>query len=121
MERKSIIKTLFAVVCLALLATTFSGCKAKKEAEKDSAQKQTTQPKNDAAVQGILKNMTGLDGCKWLIELTNGNKLQPTNLADFNIALEDGKPVTVDYVAQPGVMSTCMAGKVVKIITIKER
>ncbi len=106
---------------LLLLVSIFAGCKAKKEANKKDTREQTALPKEQPGVDGVLKNMAGLDGCKWMIELANGDKLQPTNLAAFDITLVDGKKVFVDYVVQTGVMSTCMAGKVVKIIAIKER
>ena len=35
--------------------------------------------------------MTGLDGCSWMIELNNGTRLEPTNLNDFNINLQENQ------------------------------
>ena len=44
-----------------------------------------------------LVNMTGLDGCSWMIELDNGTKLEPTNLNDFNINLQENQKIWVVY------------------------
>lgn len=118
MERKSIIKCIFLAVCIPLL---ISACCSKKQAAVKGSTEEVAPPVKSAGEKGVLKNMSGLDGCKWMIELDNGTKLQPTNLAAFDIALEDGKPVNVVYTEQTGVMSTCMAGKVVKITTISLR
>ena len=30
---------------------------------------------------GILRNLTGLDGCGWIIQLSDSSKLEPINLA----------------------------------------
>ena len=43
------------------------------------------------SVKGKLKDLSGLDGCGFVIELENGNKLEPLNLSDFDIDLNDGK------------------------------
>ena len=39
----------------------------------------------------------GLDGCSWMIELNNGTKLEPTNLNDFNINLQENQKIWVVY------------------------
>lgn len=68
-----------------------------------------------------IKNLTGLDGCSWVLVLDNGQKLEPTNLKSFdNIKLEDGKDVMVEYEEQPYAVSICMVGKIIKIICISE-
>ncbi len=41
--------------------------------------------------------MKGLDGCSWMIELENGNKLNPINLDDFNVELIDNKKLMIGY------------------------
>ena len=66
-----------------------------------------------------LKNLTGLDGCGWVLELDNGSKLEPQNLSDFEIALVDGKDVHVRYTEIEG-GSICMVGQMVTIDCLSE-
>lgn len=99
----------FAVSVLAL-----SAC------HKKNADVATPPAKGDIMQIGTLKDLTGLDGCGWIIQLDNGVKLNPSNLADFKITLKDGKRVSVDYQIQDGVMTTCMSGKSAKIILLQE-
>lgn len=68
--------------------------------------------------QAVLKNMTGLDGCGWMIQLGT-ERLEPINLADFDIELIENKPVCVQYRERKDLASTCMAGKIVEIIKIE--
>ena len=68
-----------------------------------------------------LVNMTGLDGCSWMIELNNGTKLEPTNLNDFSINLEENKKVWVVYHPAAQMVSICMAGEIVTIDCLSER
>ena len=73
-------------------------------------------------VKATLKNLTGLDGCSWVLVLENGKKLEPTNLKKFdNIKLEDGKEVFVQYETKPLAASICMVGTIVEIICISEK
>ncbi|MDX2362634.1 MAG: hypothetical protein QNK23_17630 [Crocinitomicaceae bacterium] len=72
------------------------------------------------SVKAELKDLTGLDGCGFVLELDNGDKLEPRNLNDFNIDIVDGKKVWVNYtvISSP---SFCMVGEVVEIDCIAER
>lgn len=38
---------------------------------------------------GILRDLTGLDGCGWIIQLSDSTKLEPINLDDFDIELRE--------------------------------
>lgn len=72
------------------------------------------------AVKGEFKDLTGLDGCGMVIELSNGEKIEPRNLSDFNVEPEDGKKIWVKYhLAEGG--SICMVGDIVRIDCITER
>ena len=103
------------VLFFATSLLAFSACHKKN---RDVA---TATPAKGGVLQvGTLKDLTGLDGCGWLIQLDNGIKLNPTNLADFNIKLKDGKRISIDYTVQDGVMTTCMSGKSAKIIVLEE-
>jgi hypothetical protein len=71
---------------------------------------------------GRLKNLTGLDGCGWVIELdssTPPKRLKPVNLQDFKITLADGQKVDFSYY-ETGDASICMVGPVIKIRRIKK-
>lgn len=115
-------KHLLYITFALLLLVGFNACKAKKKtAEKEDPRAESIMPKEKPEVEGTLRNMTGLDGCRWMIELNNGQKLQPTNMADFDVPMVDGQRVWVDFVEQQGVMSICMAGKVVKLIKLYTR
>ena len=72
------------------------------------------------AVEAKLTDLTGLDGCSWVLELENGKRLEPINLEQFsNIELVDGKKVLVEYQEQNSA-SVCMVGKTVKITCLTE-
>ena len=65
--------------------------------------------------QGILRNLTGLDGCGWIIQLFDSTKLEPINLDDFDIELIENKPVCFRYHERSDLGSYCMVGKVVEL------
>ncbi|MFT6922193.1 MAG: hypothetical protein ACJA1C_001195 [Crocinitomicaceae bacterium] len=74
----------------------------------------------DNAVKAELKDLTGLDGCGMVIELSNGDRLEPTNLSDFSINIADGQKIWVEYHVTSGA-SVCMVGEIVEIDCIGER
>ena len=74
------------------------------------------------SVKGELKDLSGLDGCGFVIELENGNKLEPLNLSDFNIALNDGKKVWISYHLTTNMIATaCMVVDIIEIDSITNR
>ena len=68
-----------------------------------------------------LVNMTGLDGCSWMIELGDGTKLEPTNLNDFNINLQVNQKIWIVYHTAAQMASICMTGEIVTIDCISAR
>ncbi len=70
--------------------------------------------------EGVIKDLTGLDSCSFVIQLNNGTNLVVTNLYDFGITVEDNQEVWVRYesVEMPN-MSIC--GQVVTIQDLQER
>ena len=74
----------------------------------------------DNAVKAKFKDLTGLDGCGMVIELSNGDRLEPTNLSDFQINVDDGQKIWVEYHVISG-GSICMVGEIVEIDCIGER
>lgn len=69
----------------------------------------------ETAQSGVLKNLTGLDGCGWIIQLSDSTKLEPVNLHKFNIELKQNRSVCVRYHERTDLGSYCMVGKVVEI------
>jgi hypothetical protein len=66
-----------------------------------------------------MKNLTGLDGCGWVLELSDGSRMEPINMNDFEVKLVEGKKIYVTYEDFPGA-SICMVGKIVKITSVCE-
>lgn len=88
--------------------------------------------------QGVfatVKDLTGLDGCSYVFELSDGTRLEPQMLAFcgtpplsmeitenplYNFQFIDGKTVRINYEEVSDAVSICMAGKIVKITCIEE-
>lgn len=71
--------------------------------------------------QGTIIDYTGLDGCGMLIELSNGNRIEPINLYQFNdVNIADNQKVWVNYQSTSG-GSICMAGEIVEITCLENR
>ncbi len=72
------------------------------------------------AHEGIVRDYTGrLDGCGYVIELLNGEKLVPVELADSSFHFYDGQHVEVWYTGLTDINTICMAGKSVRIDSIR--
>ncbi len=63
---------------------------------------------------GILKKLD-LDGCGWVIELKNGERLQPINLHDFEVPMKEGLSMSISYNRVHEMASICMAGIIVEL------
>ncbi len=70
--------------------------------------------------KGILKNMTGFDGCGWIIQLEDGTRLEPLNLNNFDIKLIDDKSICIKFREVKNYGSHCQVGKVIEIIYIHD-
>jgi hypothetical protein len=103
MHQKPIIKLLliFIIAGTALLTT---GC------PEDSC---------EGGVDGLLIDYTGLDGCRWIIELKSGERLEPVNLQQLDFEPADSLPVRIIYTEAADMMSICMVGKMVHINCIE--
>ena len=95
------------LLCLVVLTLAIHSCNKESECEDSHSAK--------------LVNMTGLDGCSWMIELGDGTKLEPTNLNDFNINLQENQKIWVVYHTAAQMASICMHGEIVTIDCISER
>lgn len=79
-----------------------------------SCEKETTN-RCENSQEGTLKDLTGLDGCGWIIQLSDSTKLEPINLDDFDIELTENKTVCIKFHERKDLGSYCMVGKVVEI------
>ena len=95
------------VIGLIVLTLTIHSCNKESECENSCSAK--------------IVNMTGLDGCSWMIELGDGSKLEPTNLNDFNINLQVNQKIWIVYHTAAQMASICMHGEIVTIDCISER
>jgi hypothetical protein len=66
-----------------------------------------------------MRNLSGLDGCGWVLELNDGSRLEPMNLNTYDVQMVEGKKIFVTYEDFPGA-SICMVGKMVKITSVCE-
>ena len=64
-----------------------------------------------------LRDLTGLDGCDWVIELDNGEVVEPRNVEDFIAEPVSQMRLLVEYRAEPDWVSICMVGPVVTLTT----
>ncbi len=72
--------------------------------------------------QGRLTNLTGFDGCGWIIQLDykepNGNeRFEAVNLNKFNIPLIEGQKVIFTY-KEIDFYSVCMVGSGIELQSI---
>ena len=91
----------FAIIIFSIL------CRCSKNDESDIAYD-----------HGLLLNMSAFDGCGWIIELDDQTTMEPTNLSEFNISLQDSAQVGVRYLVTDNQNSDCMMGTVVKLLDI---
>lgn len=109
------IKTSFCL--LAFLSIALSSCKGKKEAVSKEIVTTTTN-KYENHNKGTVTKFD-VDGCSFLITLESGKRLNPINLDDeFK---KEGLKIFITYISQNDIMTTCMAGEVVKITDIVKR
>ena len=114
------------IPALLVLAFFASGCNKKTSPAKTSSapvKEGATKVESDYVKEGYEKakvvDMTGLDGCKFMIELTNGDKLEPNKLD--NKYMKDKMNVWVKYTLNKNGASVCMSGKMIVITDIVVR
>lgn len=97
-------------------------------------EKITSNSCNDG-VEATVKDLTGLDGCGFVFELSDGSRLEPqmlfycgtpplpaevTENPLYNFQWVEGKVVRIKYEEVSNGVSICMVGKVVKITCLEE-
>ena len=73
-----------------------------------------------SASKGKLKNLTGLDGCGWVIE-ANGKTYEPINLGEFDSSLlVENQHIFFSFNSFSG-GSICMVGETIQLICVEKR
>jgi hypothetical protein len=90
---------------------------------------------NECTTPATVRNLSGLDGCGWVFELTDGTRLEPfiigycgtpplskeiTEDPLYDFEFVEGKQVKINYELQPEAMSVCMVGPIVRITCLQE-
>jgi|AntRauTorckE5430_2_1112549.scaffolds.fasta_scaffold01148_5 hypothetical protein len=70
------------------------------------------------STEGTMRDMTGLDGCKFLIELDDGKRLNPVEYSVKASDFEDGQRIRFAYEVVE-VMNVCMSGQTVKVTCLE--
>ena len=73
------------------------------------------------SVKAIYTNQTELDGCKWMIQLKNKQKINPINLNEFEAKPKEGQKIWISYSIKENMFDACMSGKIVEIKCISNR
>jgi hypothetical protein len=73
--------------------------------------------------EGVIKDMSNLNGCGYVVQLNNGTILEVENLHEFNIDIENNKDVWVKYQSNPLICieTICQLGEVVSLEDMIER
>jgi hypothetical protein len=97
-----------------------------------SCQKNEIALPNACGTMATIRDLRGLDGCGFVLELDNGERLEPVYDSGFcgtpplpapiieNVSFADGKRVSIAYKVLPDRASICMTGKIVEITCISE-
>lgn len=73
-----------------------------------------------SSIKGKLKNLSGLDGCGWVIE-ANGKTYEPTNLGEFDSSLlVENQHIFFSYSPFSG-GSFCMVGETIQLNCVEKR
>ena len=81
---------------------------------------QATNP-DGCDTQAKVLDYTGLDGCRFLLELKDGTRLIPVELADKNFLFSEGQIVQIKYSLLKDVVTACLTAALpVSVTCIKE-
>lgn len=77
-------------------------------------------PEPDCATPATIRDLTGLDGCGFVLELTDGKRLEPHGALWQAYPKHDGERVVISYADDP-VFGNCMVGPAVKLKCIRQQ
>ena len=74
----------------------------------------------DNAIEVTLENLTGLDGCTWmLVSSSMDERMEPTNLSDYIPDPKMDQVYVMTIIDRPDIATTCMAGRIVEITCLE--
>ncbi len=74
------------------------------------------QSDKECSTTAMVKDFTGMDGCRFLFVLDNGDKLLPNEMPIFDFKLADNQVVKIDYdVIKDGLSACMMESYIVKV------
>ena len=95
------------IACFFLMA-----CPSRKTSIEDgdttTTQPADFEPTTECATTAIVRDFTGVDGCRILFELGNGDKLLPNEMPILDFKLENNQAVNLDYDVVKDAVSACM-------------
>ena len=95
------------IFSLVLIPVVLAACASKKNV--------ASTPPDKQAVFAVVIDYSEIAGCTWLLELSDGQKLQPVNLAEEY--RRKGLKLFITYKTYDGV-SVCMTGKMVTLTSV---
>jgi len=104
---------------LFLAAAGLSSCEKKEAADIKPVDAPIICPEpGDCSTPATVRDLTGLDGCGKVLELSNGTRLEPTGPLWSSFNSTDGLQVLVGYRPISG-GSICMVGQLVEVTCIR--
>ena len=98
-----------------LLVSLLFSCRTKKDTTSDDNNNTDT-----CEPMGTVKDFTGLDGCKLLIVMDNGDKLLPNKINDESFTLAENQRISFSYTEIEDAISVCMTeNAIVEVTCIK--
>lgn len=105
------------------LLLILSACDPAKKATKEDTttdNKAMVEATTKCKIEGTVKDYSGLDGCKWMIETKDGKKYLPMKVANENFTFIDGQEILFGYTEIKDGVSACMASnKIIEVTCIK--
>jgi hypothetical protein len=95
-----------------ILILTLVSCGTKKGVVKSSG---TT-----CDTQVTVRDYTGLDGCRFLLELKDGTRLIPVELADPTFLFSEGQIIKIKYTSLKDVVTACLTAAIPVRVTCLE-
>lgn len=90
------------------------------KAEMDDAVKPDPNASADCSTFAMVRDFTGQDGCRFLLELSNGEKLLPNDMPIMDFKLTNNLAVNIDYdIIKDGVSACMMESKIVSVTCIQ--
>lgn len=76
--------------------------------------------KSSCGTLATVQDNSGLDGCKFIIVLDDGKRLEPLVMEDKDFQFKDNQRIRLNYEQELEIMSICMGGMGVKVTCIEE-